>query len=162
MLSWIDSAPPPTQARPRGATGDEPGTVVVGLDETRTSLNALDYAAGLARRQGRRLVAVHAHPVRPVGTAFDFAGVIDDELRWLRERIVTLRAEVSRVAEQCALDASFEVRLGEPLRQLVAVAGERGAEVVVIGAPTRPSRWRPPSLAARLTRRCGWPVVVVP
>src|ERR1700677_873971 len=40
--------------------GDGPAALVVGVDGSDTSERALFYAFGLARRQGSRIVAVHA------------------------------------------------------------------------------------------------------
>ncbi len=137
------------------------GTVVVGVDDTPTSLRALSYAAGVAGRQGRRLVVVHVRTARPVGWGMaDLAGSIDTEVELRRAQVAGLRSEAYRVAGECDIDVVFAIRVGDPLRELVAVAAEHRADAVVVGSSTRrhPAR----SIAARLVHYCGWPVTVVP
>ena len=143
--------------------GDGPGAVVVGVDDSATSLRALDYATGLARRQGCRLVVVHVRSRRPVGPALDVLPVaIDAELEARRELLADLQGEVDRLARQGDVDVRFLVRAGDPLRELAAVADEHRADVVVVGALTRPAARLAGSVAARLVGSCGWPVTVVP
>jgi nucleotide-binding universal stress UspA family protein len=45
---------------------DGPAVILVGVDDTVTSLRAAAYAAGLARRQRARLVAVYVSSTSPV------------------------------------------------------------------------------------------------
>ncbi|MGY1714799.1 MULTISPECIES: universal stress protein [Geodermatophilus] len=144
--------------------GDGPGAVVVGVDESPTSLRALDYAAGLARRQSGRLVVVHVRSLRPVGPGLDALAPVAVQAA-LEARQATeddLRAEARRIAEQGDVEVTFVLRVGEPMRELSAVADQQHADVVVVGASTRPAHRLAGSLAARLVRSCGWPVTVVP
>jgi nucleotide-binding universal stress UspA family protein len=143
--------------------GDGPGAVVVGVDESPTSLHALDYAAGLARRQSGRLVVVHVRSPRPVGPGLDTLAVaVEAALEARRQVEAELRDEARRLAEHCDVEVTFVLRVGDPVRELSAVADEQHADVVVVGASTRPAHRLAGSLAARLVRSCGWPVTVVP
>ena len=54
---------------------DGPTVILTGVDGSRTSLRAGAYAAGLARRQGARLVVVY---VRSGFAAIPFAGLVPD------------------------------------------------------------------------------------
>ena len=143
--------------------GDGPGAVVVGVDESPTSLRALDYAAGLARRQSGRLVVVHVRSLRALGPGLDTLGVaVVAELEGRQALEEDLRAEARRLAQQGDVEVTFVLRTGDPVRELSAVADEQHADVVVVGASTRPAHRLAGSLAARLVRSCGWPVTVVP
>ena len=146
-----------------GVHGDGPGAVVVGVDESPTSLRALDYAAGLARRQSGRLLVVHVRGVRPIGPGLDpLAVAVEAELEARRALEDELREEARRLADAGDVEVTFVLRAGDPMRELSAVADENRADVVVVGASTRPAHRLGGSLAARLVRSCGWPVTVVP
>jgi hypothetical protein len=48
---------------------DGPSVILVGVDDSTTSIRAGWYAAGLARRQGARIVAVFVLPMASFGAA---------------------------------------------------------------------------------------------
>ncbi len=141
---------------------DGPGVLVVGLDGSNTSRDALAYAIGMARRESAELVIVQVGS--PISTAAAVAAVggsglppdpdhgIDpvpattlevlDEYLPGRWRIVTCEgeagAELERVAEECQADA------------------------IVVGRSRNPGRHLLGSVTARLVRRANHPVIVVP
>ena len=143
---------------------DGPGVIVVGLDAweigregPQASLHAAAYAAGLARRQGARLVAVWVRP--PVAYAETFAETADTIARERHDTEVDVRANVEWAAEHYGIPAaSLVVREGDPFHELTAVAEEVHADAIVVGA----SEHRLGSLAVRLVRDARWPVTVVP
>lgn len=143
---------------------DGPDVIVVGLDasqlqgeESQASLHAAAYAAGLARRQGARLVAVWVRP--SVAFADTFVETREEITRERDAREADLRATVEEAAEHYAVPAaSLLVREGDPFHELAAVAEDVRADAVVVGASTQ----RLGSLAVRLIRDGRWPITVVP
>ena len=139
---------------------DGPRVILVGIDGSPTSLRAAAYAAGLARRQGARLVAVF---VATIGTpiagwvpgadqvALDAATEIDAELRPLLVRAVEL-----------GIDAEYRFVHGEPVAELSRIADELPADAVVVGASEQAGHRLMGSIAVRLMRVGRWPVTVVP
>lgn len=82
---------------------DGPKVVLVGLDGSETSLRAVAYAAGLARRQHALLAIVYVQPPPATGAALGVpvAGATEE----IAEQLV---AEVREAAEQ--VKGFFEVR----------------------------------------------------
>ncbi len=72
---------------------DGPKVILVGVDDSVTSLRAGAYAAGLARRQGARLVAVHVEHL-PAGYAGPAAAAaLAEEIHALDEVAADLRKQ---------------------------------------------------------------------
>jgi nucleotide-binding universal stress UspA family protein len=144
---------------------DGPGAIVVGVDGSPTSLRALAYAAGLARRQHAQLIAVYVR--KPLRTPVALSG-------WVDAGIVAAEAEAQKDMEdevwtQIASDvdawgcgARVVVRNGSPLTELRQVAEQTGAEMIIVGAS---EGWRHRlfgSLGRRLLRCKPCPVTIVP
>ncbi|WP_123531685.1 universal stress protein [Streptomyces sp. 840.1] len=147
----------PPAHRPKG---DGPRTIVTGVDGSPTSLRAAAYAAGLARRQGARMVAVHV--IRPPFGA-NMAPMADIELRGtLKEIAEQVRDDVHDGAEHVGMQVEFVTADGDPYAQLVRVTNQLGADALVVGASTRVGHRIVGSLAVRLVRSGLWPVTVVP
>ena len=146
---------------------DGPGAIVVGIDDSPTALRALDYAAGLARRQKARLVAVHVRSLRGIPCTVDpygYAAVCAAAEAGLdaQEALqADLNTEVARLARLWDVRAELVFRDGDPLRELNAVADEQRADSIVVGASTRLGSRLAGSLPARLVRHRGRPVTVV-
>jgi nucleotide-binding universal stress UspA family protein len=150
---------PRTKAAPDRCT-DGPATILVGVDGSTSSLRAAAYAAGMARRQRSRLVAVYvrqpsayAVPVAgAAGTALEAQDLVEQELRAaIEQRVVALD-----------LDVQLVVRSGEPYTELLEVAGEIHPDAVIVGRSTKMLHRIAGSLAVKLTRCGRWPVTVVP
>jgi nucleotide-binding universal stress UspA family protein len=147
---------------------DGPGTIVVGIDGSPTSMRALAYAAGQARRQHGRLVAVYVQGFSDPwagldpGTYVDPAAAVTATLAAGEATQTELRTEVQRVGRSCGVEIRFVVRRGETLRELAEVADQEHADAVIVGSSTRLGHRLAGSLAVRLVRRSGWPVTVVP
>ncbi len=140
---------------------DGPRVILVGVDGSPTSLRAAAYAAGLARRQRSRLVAVFvAEPAPPMAgwvpaaeaLARDAAAEVDAELR----------AELKPAAERLGLDVEYRTARGDPVTELSRIADELPADAVLVGASEQAGHRVVGSVAVRLVRVGRWPVTVVP
>ncbi len=139
---------------------DGPSTVLVAIDGSETSMRAGAYAAGMARRQSARLVCLYVRPLSAVvgvgaGAIVSLQEVHDAVARELREAV---EAESARVGVR----AELVVRDGNPFTEIVRLAGELQADVVIVGASTKAGHRFVGSLAVHLVRASRWPVTVVP
>jgi nucleotide-binding universal stress UspA family protein len=139
---------------------DGPSVLLVAIDGSATSLRALAYAAGLARRQGARLVCLYVRPftaVAGIGAAAvtSMQAAHDEIVRELRE---TIESESQRLG----LGARFVERHGSPFTEIVRLADELQADAVIVGASTKAGHRFVGSLAVHLVRVSRWPVTVVP
>jgi len=142
---------------------DGPRAIVVGVDGSISSMRAAAYAAGMARRQRCRLVAVFVRSLPavllpmadPGGAAATVAQAHDAVEQQLRDVI----AERSPVLD---LDVDLVVRTGEPFTELIEVAQQVRADAVIVGRSTKMLHRIAGSLAVKLVRAGRWPVTVVP
>ncbi|MDD7965255.1 universal stress protein [Actinomycetospora lemnae] len=139
---------------------DGPGTILVGVDGSITSLRAGAYAAGLARRQHAHLLVV------TVATTSSLAAMAPGALAVLSDTAEQLAAEVQdeakRYLEDLALTGELIRVQGDPYAEIVRLADERRVDLVVVGASTSAGHRIVGSLAGRLVRAGKWPVTVVP
>ncbi len=143
---------------------DGPMVILVGIDDSVTSLRAGAYAAGLARRQGARLVVVYVEqPSAVYGAAAGAgAGAIAEQQRAFSEIAADLKRRVDEVAGQWGMPITFVTAAGDPYHELRRVADEVRADAVVVGASTKAGHRWIGSLAVRLVKAGRWPVTVVP
>ena len=143
---------------------DGPKVILVGVDGSVTSLRAGSYAAGLARRQGARLVLVYVEqPSAMYGAAAGAgAGAVAEQQRAFSETAAGLRREAEEGAARLGLRLTFITAMGDPYHELRRVADEVRADAVVVGASTRAGHRLVGSLAVRLVKAGRWPVTVVP
>jgi nucleotide-binding universal stress UspA family protein len=139
---------------------DGPTRILVGIDGSDTSMRAGAYAAGLARRQGSRLIAVYV--AWTGGMAAGLPATAGAMLQTHHSIADDLEAQMRTAAERLGISASFVRRRGNPYLELVRVADELRVDAIVIGASTRSGRRLVGSLAGRLVRDAKWPVTVVP
>jgi nucleotide-binding universal stress UspA family protein len=137
---------------------------VVGVDGSTSSLRAAAYAAGLARRQRCRLIAVFVRSLPAVllpmadtsGSAAATVAQAHDEVE--RE----LRDAIAERSPGLDIDIRLVVRTGEPFTELLEVARQVRADAVVVGRSTKILHRIAGSLAIKLVRAGRWPVTVVP
>jgi nucleotide-binding universal stress UspA family protein len=157
-----------TDENPGGAAfelgTDGPKVILVGVDGSVTALRAGSYAAGLARRQGARLVAVYVeHPGMYGAVASGAAAtVLAEEEKALGEVAAELRKQAEEGAARLGVPLTFITAAGDPYHELRRVADEVRADAVVVGASTKAGHRLVGSLAVRLVRAGRWPVTVVP
>lgn len=135
-------------------------TILVGLDDSPGSLDALRWAADLAAPLGARLVLLHVfEPLAHVG---ELAPGTD--LKTLRERTAdTLRGTPCEDLRRRGIAHELLVREGLPVDALVDVADEVDADLIVVGA-RRIGRLQAillGSTSSRLVHRTARPVVVL-
>ena len=142
---------------------DGPKVILVGIDDSVTSLRAGAYAAGLARRQGARLVCVFVEPISGFyGASAAGAGVLAARDEVLAETAADLRRRVEEGAGALGVPVTFIATRGDPYNALVKTAEELRADAVVIGVSEQAGHRFLGSVAVRLVKAGRWPVTVVP
>ncbi len=142
---------------------DGPSAILVGVDDTVTAARATWYAAGLARRQRARMVAVYVAPtpmvLAPGPAAMDMI-VAETQAHDLIAD--DLRARAQEVGRDLGIAISFIAAHGDPYTEIRRIADEVRADAIVVGTSKKAGHRLIGSLAVRLVRAGNWPVTVVP
>lgn len=139
---------------------DGPSRILVGVDGTDTSMRAAAYAAGLARRQGSKLVVLFVATTSTMAASLPTtAGAM---LQTHEDIAGDLERQIKEHAPRLGLHVHFLRRSGNPYVELVRVAEELRVDAIVVGASTQSGHRLVGSLAGRLVRDAQWPVTVVP
>ena len=142
---------------------DGPNVILVGVDESVTASRAGSYAAGLARRQGARLVIVYVQTAGSyVITSSAGAGVLAAEAQVRSEIAEELSAAADQRARELGIAMTFITTQGDPFHEISRIAKETRADAIVVGASLKAGHRLLGSLAVRLVRAGKWPVTVVP
>ena len=122
---------------------DGPMVILVGIDDSVTSLRAGAYAVGLARRQGARLVCVYVEqPSALYGAAVSTgAAAIAEQERAFTETAADMKRRIEEGAVERGVRITFVAAAGDPYHELRRVADEVHADAVVVGASTKAGRW---------------------
>jgi nucleotide-binding universal stress UspA family protein len=148
-----------TNPAPFELGNDGPSLVLVGVDGSETSLRAGAFAAGLARREGSRLVCVFVKPATSylAATGAGLSVVLPDD-----DESDELRRLITEGAVYHGVPVELLVTRGDPFMEITRIAKELRADLVVVGASTHAGHRLIGSLAVRLVRAGKWPVTVVP
>jgi len=142
---------------------DGPKQILVGVDDSTTSLRAAAYAAGLARRQGAGVTVVFVAPVASMGAATPGgAGLVAAQREAVGQIAEGLRRRTEEASRDLGISITFIVAEGDAYTQLRRIADEIRADAVVVGASAQAGHRLIGSLAVRLVRAGRWPVTVVP
>jgi nucleotide-binding universal stress UspA family protein len=142
---------------------DGPSAILVGTDDSVTSLRAAAYTAGLARRQRARVVAVYVAPVTSVALASPAGpSVLMAESEAHNEVAKELADRADRMATELGISVTFIMAHGDPYHEITRIAMETRADAIVVGASLKAGHRLMGSLAVRLVRAGKWPVTVVP
>jgi nucleotide-binding universal stress UspA family protein len=138
---------------------DGPRKILVGLDGTETSMRAAAYAAGLARRQGAKLIALYVHNLGLAAMTPESAAAVRTGNNATVEE---LRADIEKQAPALGIQIVLVERDGNPYNEIVRLATELRVDAVIVGASTQSGHRLIGSLAVHLVRDAKWPVTVVP
>jgi nucleotide-binding universal stress UspA family protein len=139
-------------------TGDGP-LILVGVDGSTTAWRAFAWACGHARRIGGQLVVIYV--TSP--TYWESMTPLGQATAWSEEAAASAAAQVAAEAAELANGpVTFEHRIGDPTRILLAAARQRSVDLIVVGASTQPAHRIAGSVAGRLIKCQQVPVVVVP
>jgi len=116
------------------ASEDTFHTIVVSTDGTPFALRAVEVAFRLARRSGAKIIVVS---VVDTGTLVDFIGAsprdrerAEQELAFNAEEAMT---QVGKLAAKEGVDVEMIVRRGRPHIEIVNVASQAEADLIVLG-----------------------------
>src|SRR5262252_6785682 len=140
---------------------DGPSVILVGVDDSTTSSRASWYAAGLARRQGARIVAVFVSPLASVGAAGPSgAAVTVAREEAFRASVEDMGRRAQGIAAELGISITFIAARGDPFTEIRRIADEIRADAIVVGASAHAGHRLIGSLAVRLVRAGRWPVTV--
>jgi nucleotide-binding universal stress UspA family protein len=140
---------------------DGPSAILVGVDDSVTSLRAASYAVGLARRQRSRVIAVYVAPM-PYAAVSAAAGAVVAQEQAHDAVAASLRARAEEVAKDLGISVRFIAAHGDAYREIKRIADEERVDAIVVGASAQAGHKLIGSLAVRLVRAGKWPVTVVP
>jgi nucleotide-binding universal stress UspA family protein len=138
------------------------GGLVVGFDGSGPSHDALAFSAGIARRNGARLIVVYA--VDPAAEAIatlatGAGGVVEAAAAATVDHV---RADARHALEGLDIAWDFVCARGDPATALEHVAAEQRIDAIVVGRSRSRMHRHIGSVAARLLRTAQRPVAVVP
>lgn len=136
--------------------------ILVPTDLSPSSLEAVNYACGLARAAHAAVHFVHiVEPVPRLSSLNDLPIMLSDaELAARWERLLTRLAEENATPQT---PVSTEVRIGKPADEIVVIAKERDADLIVLSTHGRTGLKHVllGSTAERVVRHSTCPVLVV-
>ena len=112
-------------------------TLAVGTDGSETAAKAVDFAIDMAERYGSKLVVISSYAPVPEDRLRKEQAEAPQEVVWsinpMEDVEATLR-EVEDKARERGIRTVSEARQGDPADVLCEVAGEQGADVLIVGS----------------------------
>jgi nucleotide-binding universal stress UspA family protein len=133
--------------------------LLVAYDGSKPSERAYYVALDLATRLGVKMIVLSvARPPEPP-VAVELQAVLDNATEFYEEHFKRLKEE----ADNLGVEVTFLVRVGHPAEQIVHMANEEGADVIVMGhrGETFVQRWLLGSVAKRVMSYAHCTVMVV-
>jgi nucleotide-binding universal stress UspA family protein len=142
---------------------DGPSVILVGVDDSVTALRAASYTAGLARRQGARVVVLYVAPMSGMALASSAGPSVLAAENEVHDQIAKeLAGRAEAMGRELGIRVTFMTARGDPFHEITRVAMETRADAIVVGASLKAGHRLMGSLAVRLVRAGKWPVTVVP
>jgi len=139
--------------------------VVVGIDGSDTSWDALCWACGETSRLGGRTVAVFVGPTSAATTATASFGGAVVAYGAIQQTMIDQAEELGDQIRGYALDhgvnLTFVHTQGDTAAELLRIAGSDHADLIVVGRSTKARHHLAGSLGRRLVGRHGAPIIVV-
>lgn len=141
-------------------------TILIGIDFSPASVNALRYAAGLAECYGSRLVLVHAYQPAMLEPYLDYG--MHTALRQQQEDMALYQFESLQncipAATRGNLTLEFQLELGLPTDTLLSVSETLMPDLIVVGTKGGHSTLQRfiGSTTTSLIQRVRYPLLVVP
>lgn len=139
-------------------------SVLVPVDFSEHSHEALLYAGDLAKRYGARLTLAHVYPVVNYAAAEGFMLFTPEQLVTLKEHLETQLSESANLARAAgATEVGLVLLQGDPFTELNAYAHKQAIDLIVMGTHGR-TGWRHAllgSVAEKLVRSASCPVMTV-
>jgi nucleotide-binding universal stress UspA family protein len=139
-------------------------SLVVGVDGSAESLDALDAAIALARQAGARIVVVHVQHEPGLAAFGENAVAFEAAMaEALEANTKTTRDASSAHLAGTGIDWCFDVRLGDPADELMRVTAAQHAKAIIVGGKAHGvvGGLLVGSVAQKLVRRSPVSVVVV-
>lgn len=142
--------------------------VVVGVDGSDPSWDAICWACGEARRLGGRIIAAFVGPTSAAASATASASVVAGAVtaygaiqQMIADEAEQLRGQVRTYADDHGVDLTFIHTTGDAAKELLRIADANHADVIVVGRSTKARHHVAGSLGRRLVGRRDAPIIVV-
>ena len=135
--------------------------IVVGVDSSEESVDAVRYAAGLAKDTGARLIVVHVRTVPPMwSTEFGPEPSVENYSETMEQ---LAREQADDALAGSDIPWEFRTVAGDPADALEREAERSGADLVVVGSTGKGGvqRLLLGSVSTRLVHHAHRPVLVV-
>jgi len=133
--------------------------ILVPVDFSKPSLDAVSYALGVARQAGAQIVLLHVVEPLHAGMLMDTTDLQREIRRAAHERLNKLVA----ATREALPGVTGKLRPGSAVAEIISFARRAGAELIVMGTHGR-TGWRRGfigSVAERVVRHAPCPVLVI-